>query len=167
MLDSSDSPSKKKKNSLSFKVSTFLLGHIAAWRSLSARVKLLSALEGVKEKEKANVVVQLVDEAISMGEAGRLTFAGSATDEEIQTYSKLLLQPYDAVTRKWLESDESSAFAVLLKSFELADTQGEFPVDIYIVELHIELSLIYRSRCLHPTRGASSYWNFSILSSQR
>jgi len=125
MLDASESPSKKKKVSLSFKVSTFLLGHIAAWKSLSARVELLLALEGVKEKEKSNVVVQLLDEAVSSGEAGRVVFASSATDEDVQTYAKLLLQPYDGVARKWLESDESSAFVVLLKTIEITDVQGE------------------------------------------
>ncbi|GAA5903331.1 snoRNA-binding rRNA-processing protein UTP10 [Sporobolomyces salmoneus] len=124
MLDSSDTPSKKKKVSLSFKVSTFLLGHVAAWKSLSARRKLLLALEGVKEKEKTNVVVQLVEESISLGEAGRAAFVATAPDEEVQTYAKLLLQPYDGITRKSLESEDSSAFAVLLQSFEITDTQG-------------------------------------------
>ncbi|GAA6007531.1 hypothetical protein JCM11491_004197 [Sporobolomyces phaffii] len=124
MLDSSDSPTKKKKTSLSFKVSTFLLGHVSAWRSLSARVKLLLALENVKEKEKSSVVVQLVEESISSGEVGRVTFAASASDVEVESYAKLLMQPYDGVTRKWLESEDSSAFAVLLKSFEIADVQG-------------------------------------------
>ncbi|GAA5842726.1 hypothetical protein JCM3766R1_005764 [Sporobolomyces carnicolor] len=124
MLDSSDSPSKKKKVSLSFKVSTFLLGHVEAWKSLSARVKLLLALEGVKEKDKSNVLVQLVDESISLGSAGRTAFAASSSDEVVQSYAKLLLQPYDGVSRKWLESEDSSAFATLLKSFEILDIQG-------------------------------------------
>lgn len=139
MLDGSESPSKKKKVSLSFKVSTFLLGHIAAWKALSARVKLLLALEGVKEKEKSNIVVQLLDEAVSSGEAGRVVFASSATDEDVQTYAKLLLQPYDGVARKWLESDESSAFVVLLKTIEITDVQGESSLKVCSIIAHTDL----------------------------
>ena len=161
MLDSSDSPSKKKKVSLSFKVSTFLLGHVEAWKSLSARVKLLLALEGVKEKDKSNVLVQLVDESISLGSAGRTAFAASSSDEVVQSYAKLLLQPYDGVSRKWLESEDSSAFATLLKSFEILDIQGK-------ITPRLENSLLarstlmsfasfpVRSRCLHAQGSASS-----------
>ncbi|GAA5903947.1 hypothetical protein JCM5296_002463 [Sporobolomyces johnsonii] len=124
MLDSTDSPSKKKKASLSFKVTTFLLAHAVAWRSLPARVKLLRALEGVKEKEKNNTVVLLLDEIVDAGESGRTAFAGQAGEEDVKEYSRLLLLPYEGVARKWLESEESRAFEVLLKAIEITDAHG-------------------------------------------
>ncbi|GAA5877943.1 hypothetical protein JCM16303_002787 [Sporobolomyces ruberrimus] len=123
MLDHLETPGKKKKVTLSSKVSTFLLGHVSAWRSLPARQKLLAALEGVQSREKSKSLVQLLEESIAAGETGRSTFAGSATDAEIESYAALLLQPFSGVTRKWLES-EPSAFAVLLQAIEISEVQG-------------------------------------------
>ncbi|GAA5959351.1 hypothetical protein JCM21900_000701 [Sporobolomyces salmonicolor] len=124
MLDSADTPSKKKKASLSFKVTTFLLAHTVAWRSLPARVKVLRALEGVKEKEQNNTVVLLLDEIVDAGESDRTAFAGQAGEEDVKEYSRLLLLPYEGVARKWLESEESRAFEVLLKAIEITDAYG-------------------------------------------
>ncbi|GAA6060808.1 hypothetical protein JCM10212_000581 [Sporobolomyces blumeae] len=124
LLDSTDASSKKKKASLGFKVSTYVLAHVVAWKSLAPRVKLLRALSGVTDKDKANVVVHLLDETVSAGEAGRAAFSAASAPEEVQEYAQLLVQPYDGASRKWLESDESPAFAVLLKAIEVADAQG-------------------------------------------
>ncbi|GAA6036252.1 hypothetical protein JCM8097_006859 [Rhodosporidiobolus ruineniae] len=120
----SSSPSKKRKSAaLSFKVATFLASHVQAWSSsFAARTKLLSALEGVKDKDKSAVLVELLAEAVAASPA---TPAVAAVDPELAAqYAKLVLQPFDGAPRKWLESDETRAIEVLVSAYEIKEVGG-------------------------------------------
>ncbi|BGP19830.1 hypothetical protein JCM10213_003139 [Rhodosporidiobolus nylandii] len=123
----SSTPSSKKRKSssaaLSFKVATFLTSHIQAWTSLPARVELLKALEGVKDKDKHAALVGLLAASIS---------APASATEQVDvdlaaSYARLLLQPFDGAARKWLEAPTETGEApitVLVKAVEQLELTG-------------------------------------------
>jgi U3 small nucleolar RNA-associated protein 10 len=112
---------KKRKQVLSAKVAAYLVSHVACWKtSLSARIRLLQALEGVKDKEKSVALVALVAEAIEAGPAQ------VQRDPEAETeYARLVLAPYDGASRKWLEGEDTQAVEVLVTAVEVQDIAGE------------------------------------------
>lgn len=111
---------KKRKQLLSAKVATYLVSHVACWKtSLVARIRLLQALEGVKDKEKSVALVALVAEAIEAGPAQ------VQREPEAQTeYARLVLAPYDGASRKWLEGEDTQAIEVLVTAVEVQDIAG-------------------------------------------
>ncbi|GAA5888324.1 hypothetical protein JCM6882_008581 [Rhodosporidiobolus microsporus] len=121
LLDAASSPSKdkKRKAALSFKVATYLVSHVQAWSaSLDPRTKLLTALEGVKDKDKSAALVALLGELVS-----------SPTSVEVDpelgaAYARLLLQPFDGASRKWLEGEETRAIETLVEAVEVLDVAG-------------------------------------------
>ncbi|GAA5979224.1 hypothetical protein JCM11641_001966 [Rhodosporidiobolus odoratus] len=119
LLDGTTSPSKdkKRKAALSFKVATYLVSHVVAWSSsLPARVKLLAALEGVKDKDKSLSLVSLLSSSLSS--------APSIVEPELaSSYARLLLAPFDGATRKWLESADGAVEA-LVRAIENKDIAG-------------------------------------------
>ncbi|GAA6015436.1 hypothetical protein JCM10207_008593 [Rhodosporidiobolus poonsookiae] len=123
LLDAaSASPSKssKRKAALSFKVATYLVSHVQAWSaSLDARTKLLTALEGVKDKDKSAALVALLDEATETPSS-----AGAVEPELAAAYARLVLQPFDGAQRKWLESEETGAIQSIVKAVEVLDVTG-------------------------------------------
>ncbi|BGP11136.1 snoRNA-binding rRNA-processing protein utp10 [Rhodotorula toruloides] len=116
-----DSPAKatKRKSSLSFRIATYLVSHAQAWKaSLVARVRILAALEGVKDKDKSAALLALVREAVA-------DKAESKDEPElVQEYARLVLQPFDGAQRKWLESEETGAIRTLVQAIETEDVAG-------------------------------------------
>ncbi|GAA6009387.1 snoRNA-binding rRNA-processing protein UTP10 [Rhodotorula paludigena] len=116
-----DSPAKRRRATLSSKITTYLLSHVAAWStSLSARVKLLQALEGVKDKGKSAALVALVQEAV---DAPASAYSAEEPDTMAE-YARLVLQPFDGAPRKWLEGDDVDAVATFVKAIEVPDLAG-------------------------------------------
>lgn len=124
--DSTESP-KKRKPALSAKVATYLVSHVAAWKtSLGSRVKLLAALEGVKDREKSIALVALVAEAIEVGPSESKREVDAETE-----YARLLLAPYNGATRKWLEGEETRAVEILVSAVEVQDLAGELAALVF------------------------------------
>lgn len=117
-----DSPTKetrKRKAALSFRAATYLASHVAAWQSsLVARTRLLAALEGVKDRDKAAALVALVQEAV---EAPAELYAAEEL-EAVAEYARRILRPFDGAQRKWLE--DAGAVDSLVNAFETQDTTG-------------------------------------------
>ncbi|GAA5839039.1 hypothetical protein JCM9279_002573 [Rhodotorula babjevae] len=117
-----DSPTKetrKRKAALSFRAATYLVSHVAAWQSsLVARTRLLAALEGVKDRDKAAALVALVQEAV---DAPVEEHAAEEHDTLVE-YARLVLQPFDGAQRKWLE--DAGAVDALVAAFETQDSTG-------------------------------------------
>ncbi|BGP27409.1 U3 small nucleolar RNA-associated protein 10 [Rhodotorula toruloides] len=116
-----DSPAKatKRKSSLSFRIAIYLVSHAQAWKaSLVARVRLLAALEGVKDKDKSAALLALVREAV----ADKVELKGEP--DLVQEYARLVLQPFDGAQRKWLESEESAAVQTLVQAIETQEVAG-------------------------------------------
>ncbi|GAA5867626.1 hypothetical protein JCM8547_001319 [Rhodosporidiobolus lusitaniae] len=136
LLDASSSSaspakdSKKRKNlPLSVKVATYLVSHVQAWgASLPARVAVLTALEGVKDKDQAAAQVALLSEAVFAPSSS----PSATVDLELATaYARLLLAPFDGASRKWLESpsegstsSSSSPIEVLVQAIEVPEITG-------------------------------------------
>ncbi|BGP43235.1 snoRNA-binding rRNA-processing protein utp10 [Rhodotorula kratochvilovae] len=117
-----DSPTKetrKRKAALSFRAATYLVSHVTAWQaSLAARSRLLTALEGVKDRDKAAALVALVQEAV---DAPAELYA-KEEPETLAEYARLVLQPFDGAQRKWLE--DVGAVDSLVKALETQDATG-------------------------------------------
>ncbi|GAA5933796.1 hypothetical protein JCM3775_000286 [Rhodotorula graminis] len=118
-----DSPTKetrKRKAALSFRAATYLASHVAAWQSsLVARTRLLAALEGVKDRDKAAALVALVQEAVD----APVDAHGAAEEyDTLVEYARLVLQPFDGAQRKWLE--DAGAVDSLVAAFETQDSTG-------------------------------------------
>ena len=117
-----DSPTKetrKRKAALSFRAATYLVSHVAAWQaSLVARTRLLAALEGVKDRDKAAALVALVQEAVDAPAEAH----AAEEHETLVEYSRLVLQPFDGAQRKWLE--DAGAVDSLVAAFETQDSTG-------------------------------------------
>ncbi|GAA5827854.1 hypothetical protein JCM11251_007703 [Rhodosporidiobolus azoricus] len=125
LLDAAAFPSKadskkRKSAALSFKIATYLVSHVQAWSaSLDARAKLLTALEGVKDKDKSAALVALLGEVVSSPAP-----AAEVDPELAAAYARLLLQPFDGATRKWLEGEDTRAIETLVEAFEVRDVAG-------------------------------------------
>ena len=108
-------PSESKKASLKLKASTFLLSHAAAWPSVFARTLLLRSLSGVREPAKNAHVVDILAEVVK---------APAKDSELVVEYGRLLLQPFEGVTRKFLEADDGKALAVFFSALAITDRTG-------------------------------------------
>ncbi|GAA5990412.1 hypothetical protein JCM10908_007359 [Rhodotorula pacifica] len=114
-----DSP-KKRKQALSAKVATYLVSHVTCWKtSLAARIRLLQALEGVKDKDKSAALVALIAEATEAGPV-----QATHEPEAVTEYARLVLAPYDGASRKWLEGEDTQAVETLVTAVEVQDVAG-------------------------------------------
>lgn len=134
---------KKRKQALSVKVATYLVSHVTCWKSsLVVRVRLLQALEGVKDKDKSAALVALAAEA---AEAGPLQ-AKHEPEAEAE-YARLVLAPYDGAPRKWLEGEDTQAVEILVTAVEVEDIAGKQIGRTIVHDRVCSLPLLCRSSC--------------------
>ncbi|ORY85937.1 U3 small nucleolar RNA-associated protein 10 [Leucosporidium creatinivorum] len=115
--------SKKSKATLKFKATTYLLSHILSWSSVNARTTLLRALAGIKDSNKGALVLPILGEVVNSTSEQRLQSIEGVEPEVVQEYGRLLIQPLEGATKKWVEQTEG-ALEVLGKALEITDASG-------------------------------------------
>lgn len=121
--DSSSSSSKKSKASLKFKATTYLLSHVLSSPSVHSRTIILRALAGVKDSNKGALVLPILAEVVNSSSQQRVESVQGAEPEVVAEYGRLLLQPFEGATKKWVEQTEG-ALEVLGKALDITDASG-------------------------------------------
>ncbi|KAK4702660.1 U3 small nucleolar RNA-associated protein 10, partial [Phenoliferia sp. Uapishka_3] len=117
-LDSDSSSSKKKSASLKLKAYTFLLSHATAWTDVFARTHILRSLQGIRDGPKTVLVVDILAEVV------KNPVGAKVEKEVVEEYARLLLQPFEGATRKWLEADDAKALGVFFSALAVTDRAG-------------------------------------------
>lgn len=115
---------KKKKATLKFKIFTFLLSHTYAWTNVEARTTILKALEGITESTKTSLVVPLLREALQTDTRTNLSMKVEV--DVVGEYCRLVLQPFEGASRKWIEASENEALSTFVQVLEIEDVTGTF-----------------------------------------
>lgn len=122
--DASDSSSSKKsKASLKFKAATYLLSHVLSWPSVNSRTTILRALAGVKDSNKGALVLPILSEVVNSTTQQRRDSTEGVEPEVVAEYGRLLLQPFEGASKKWVEQTEG-ALEILGKALEMTDAAG-------------------------------------------
>lgn len=104
-------------------------------------------LAGLTEPAKGNILIPLLAEVTQATHKQRTElFEGVATEILIE-YARLLLQPFDTASRKWIESTETKALTVFSEALEIKDTVGAGAI------LRKEALVVVRSSVFATARG--------------
>lgn len=122
-LTTDSSSYKKSKASLKFKATTYLLSHVLSYPSITSRTTILHALAGIKDPNKGALVLPILAEVVNSSAQQRAESTQGVEPEVVAEYGRLLFQPFEGATKKWVEQTEG-ALEVLGKAFEIADASG-------------------------------------------
>lgn len=121
--------------SLSLKVATFVISHVTTWNDIVARTALLRILSGLTEPAKGALLIPVLAETVQATHKQRTELFEGVSNDTLLEYSRLLLQPYEGASRKWLDSTETKALAVFCDALEIKDVTGSFSLSFYPVPL--------------------------------
>lgn len=111
----------KKARTLKFKAFTFIISHVASWPSVQARTLLLRSISGIQEGAKGALLVPILAEAVADKEG---SLFAQVEDEVVVEYCRLLLQPFESASKKWIEASENRALETFSQTLEIVDVAG-------------------------------------------